>query len=243
LHQDRARELPLADELSAVFARMSGLLLSEDTVATALGQVSALALDTVPGAVGAGVSVIDERGRRSSGCTDARVERADALQYELDEGPCLAATAGRRVVRIDDLAVDRRWPRWADVVAELGVRAVMSAPMVGGDRSLGAVKVYADRPGVFDAQSERRLSMFGAQAAILVANVQTHERAHRLSEGLRQAIGTRDVVSMAKGVLMARHGVPEETAFSLLVGRSGEESGTLPEVARAVVDSAVRRRR
>ncbi|MBB3081840.1 GAF and ANTAR domain-containing protein [Geodermatophilus sabuli] len=233
----------MADELSAVFARMSGLLLSEETVATALGLVSALALDTVPGAVGAGVSVIDERGRRSSGSTDARVERADALQYELDEGPCLAATAGRQVVRIDDLAVDRRWPRWADAVAALGVRAVLSAPMVGGDLALGAVKVYADRPGVFDAQSERRLSMFGAQAAILVANVQTHERALRLSEGLRQAIGSRDVVSTAKGVLMARHRVTEETAFSMLVGRCGEGAGTMPEVARAVVDSAVRRRR
>jgi GAF domain-containing protein len=222
---------------------MSGLLLSEDTVATALGLVSSLALDTVPGAVGAGVSVIDERGRRSSGSTDARVERADALQYELDEGPCLAATAGRQLVRVDDLAADRRWPRWADAVANLGLRAAMSAPMVGGDASLGALKVYAERPGTFDADSERRLSMFSAQAAILVANVQTHARARRLSEGLRQAIGTRDVVSTAKGVLMARHGVTEEVAFGMLVSRSGEETGTLAEVARAVVGSAVRRRR
>ena len=233
----------MADELSAVFARMSGLLLSEETVATALSLVGSLALDTVPGAVGAGVSIIDERGRRSSGSTDARVERADALQYELDEGPCLAATVGRQMIRVDDLAVDGRWPRWADAVTALGVRAAMSAPMVGGDLSFGAVKVYADRPGAFDQHSERRLSMFGAQAAILVANVQTHERARRLSEGLRQAIGTRDVVSTAKGVLMARHGVTEDAAFSMLVGRSGEGSGTLPEVARAVVDSAVRRRR
>jgi GAF domain-containing protein len=237
------RDLPLADELSAVSARVSGLLLSEETVATALGLVSSMALDTVPGAVGAGVSIIDERGRRSSGSTDARVERADALQYELDEGPCLAATAGRQLVRVDDLTTDRRWSRWAAAVVPLGLRAAMSAPLVAGDTPLGALKVYADRPGSFDHHTERRLTIASAQAAILVSNVQTRERARRLSEGLRQAVRSRDLVSTAKGVVMARHGVPEDVAFGMLVSRSGEEGGTLADVARAVVDSAVRRRR
>ncbi|MGY1821899.1 GAF domain-containing protein [Geodermatophilus sp. SYSU D00079] len=240
---DPSPDLPLADELSAVFARMSGLLLSEETVSTALGLVSSLALDTVPGATGAGVSVIDERGRRSSGSTDARVQRADALQYELDEGPCLAATGARHLVLVDDLATDRRWPRWTAAAAQLGLRAAMSAPMVAGDTALGALKVYADVPGGFDGHSGVLLSRFAAQAAILVANVQTHERARRLSDGLRAAIGTRDTVSMAKGVLMARHGVTEEVAFGMLLARSGEETGSLPEVARTVVGSAVRRRR
>ena len=44
-----------------------------------------------------------EAGRRtSSGSTDDRVAEADALQYRLDEGPCLAAAALR------DLAADDR---------------------------------------------------------------------------------------------------------------------------------------
>jgi GAF domain-containing protein len=242
---DRLRhpDLPLADELSAVSARVAGLLLSEETVATALGLVSSMALDTVPGAVGAGVSIVDERGRRSSGSTDARVERADALQYELDEGPCLAAAAGRQLVRVDDLAADRRWPRWAAEVAPLGLRAAMSAPLVAGDIALGALKVYAEQPGTFDVETERRLTIAAATAAILVANVQTRERARQLSEGLRQAVGSRDLVCTAKGVVMARHGVPEDVAFGMLVSRSAEEGGTLADVARAVVDSAVRRRR
>lgn len=241
---DRPRhELPLADELSAVSARVAGLLLSEETVDTALGLVSSMALDTVPGAVGAGVSIVDERGRRSSGSTDARVERADALQYQLDEGPCLAAAAGRQLVRVDDLGTDRRWPRWAGAVAPLGLRAAMSAPLVAGDASLGAMKVYAEQPGSFDLHAERLLTIASAQAAILVANVQTRERARRLSEGLREAVRSRDLVSTAKGVLMARHGVPEDVAFGMLVSRSGEAGGTLADVARAVVDSAVRRRR
>src|SRR3954464_9201216 len=107
------QHLPLTDELAGVFARMSGLLLSEETVETSLSLLSALARETVPGATGAGVSVIDERGRRSWGSTDDRVREADSLQYELNEGPCLAAAATRELIWIDDLETDGRWPAWA----------------------------------------------------------------------------------------------------------------------------------
>ncbi|WP_448623593.1 GAF domain-containing protein [Geodermatophilus sp. URMC 64] len=235
--------LPLADELSAVFARMSGLLLSHETAATALGLITSLAVQTVPGSAGAGVSIVDERGRRTSGATDPRTEQADALQYDLDEGPCLAATALRQVVRVDDVAEDPRWPRWGRAAAPLGLRASLSAPMVAGDRALGAVKVYAEQPAAFDPHAEHLLTLFSAQAAILVANVQSYERAQRFTAELRQAFRARDVVSIAKGVLMARHGVDEDGAVAMLLARATHDVVLLRDAARAVVDSAVRRRR
>jgi GAF domain-containing protein len=233
----------LTDELSAVFARMSGLLLSEETVETSLGLLSSLAQETVPGSVGAGVSIVDESRRRSAGSTDARVRQADSLQYELDEGPCLAAAAGRELVRIDDLAEDRRWPRWGSAVAPLGLRAAMSAPMVVGNGSVGAIKVYAEQPHTFDRRSEELLTLFSAQASVLVANVQTRERATRLSEGMREAFRGRDAVSIAKGVLMGRNSVDEDTAFAMLMARSEQDGAPLVQTARGIVDSAVRRRR
>jgi GAF domain-containing protein len=238
----RSQNLPLADELSAVFARMSGLLLTEETVATSLGLLSSLAQETVPGSSGAGVSIVDESGRRSTGSTDARVEQADSLQYELDEGPCLAATAGRELVRIDDVAEDRRWPRWASAAASLGLRAAMSAPMVAGDRALGAVKVYADEPRTFDLHSEQLLSLLSAQAAILVVNMQTRERAMRLSEDMREAFRSRDAVSVAKGILIGRNSIDEDAAFAMLLARSEQDGVPLAQTARAIVDTAIRRR-
>ena len=222
------QSLPLTEELSAVFARMSGLLLSEETV---------------PGSTGAGVSIMDALRRTSAGSTDARVRQADNLQYELDQGPCLAAAAGRELIRIDDLAEDRRWPRWTSAVAPLGIRAAMSAPMVAGDGSLGAIKVYADQPGTFDVHSEQLLTLFSAQAAILVANVQTHARARRLSESMREAFRGRDAVSVAKGILMGRKSVDEDTAFSMLMARAEQDGAPLIQTARGIIDSAVRRRR
>jgi GAF domain-containing protein len=235
--------VPLTDELAGVFARMSGLLLNEETLETSLSLLSSLAHETVTGSCGAGVSVIDGRRRVSSGSTDDRVREADGLQYELDEGPCLAAATTREVVRVDDLTEDRRWPRWADAVQPLGLRAALSAPLVAGEAGLGAIKVYADNPGAFDRHSEQLLTLFSAQAALLVANVQRRDRAKRLSEDMRRAMHDRDLIGVAKGVLMGRHAVDEDTALRMLMARSQEEGAGLAETARAVVDSTARRRR
>jgi GAF domain-containing protein len=165
------------------------------------------------------------------------------LQYELDEGPCLTAAATRELVRIDDLADDPRWPAWAVAVEPLGLRAAMSAPMVAGDGSLGAIKVYAEEPRTFDAHSEQLLALFAAQASILVANMQTADRARRLSAGMRSAIHGRDEVSMAKGVLMGRHAVDEDTAFGMLRARCEHDGISLTEAARKTIGSSVRRGR
>jgi GAF domain-containing protein len=236
-------DLPLSEELAAVSARMSGYMLSKDTVDSALALIASLAQETIPGSSGAGVSIIEENRRRSSGATDTRVEQADRLQYELDEGPCLAAAQQRRLVRVDDLTQDRRWPRWAEAVAPSGLRAALSTPLVAGERSLGAIKVYADESWAFDERDEQLLSLFAAQAAMLVAHLQTSDGAGRLSDGLRQAIHDRDVVSMAKGILMGRHAIDEDAAFGMLLARCEQEGATVAEAAVGIVDSAVRRRR
>jgi AmiR/NasT family two-component response regulator len=78
---------------------------------------------------------------------------------------------------------------------------------------------------------------------VLVANVQSYERAERLSDGLRRAVHGRDTVSLAKGVLMARHGVDEDTAFGMLLARAAQDGTPLTEAAGAVARSAVRHRR
>jgi len=238
-----AQDLPLADELAAVYARMSGLLLSQETVSTALHLVTSLAVETVPGSVGAGVTLIDERGRRSSAAaTDALVEQADALQYELDEGPCLTAWAQRAVVRIDDTVQEDRWPGWCAAVQRLGLRSALSTALVAGDTAVGAIKVYAREPQAYDARSEHLLTMFAQQAAILLSNVQTHERAQQLSDGLKDALSSRDVIGQAKGILMSQDGIDADAAFTLLAAASQRENRKLRDVAQDLVDSVERRR-
>jgi GAF domain-containing protein len=237
-------ELPLADELAAVFARMSGLLLSTETVNTALELVTALAKEAVPNTDGAGITLLDEHGDRvTAAATDPLVSQVDGLQYEHGEGPCLEAWAGRILVRVDDLTREDRWPRWTSAAAATGVRAMVSAPLVAGDEALGALKVYSRHPGTYGGHDEHLLTMFASHAAVLLANVRSYEDARRVSDELRDLVRHRDLVNLAKGVLMAREGVDERTAFLLLTGITREQNKPLREVAGRVTSTTVRRRR
>lgn len=236
--------LPLADELTSVFTRMSGLVLTRESVSSALDLVTSLAADTIPEAAGCGVSLLDERGRRTTAAaTDSRVEEADGLQYELLQGPCLTAWAERVVVRVDDTRSEQRWARWCAAVQQVGLRSALSAPLVADQATLGAIKVYGEEADAFGAQAEDLLTRFAPQAAVLVANVQAFERARQLSEGLQEALRTRDVIGTAKGIVMAREGVDEEAAFAMLVSVSQRQNLKLRDVAEGLVARTLRRRR
>ncbi len=237
-------DLPLADELAAVSARMSGLLLSRETVGTVLNLVTSLAGEALPAAAGAGVTLLDEHGRRTTAAaTDPMVEHLDGLQYDLEEGPCLTAWEERHVVRADDIAQDDRWPRWARAAGGSEMRSALSAPLVAGGDALGAIKVYGREPRVFGERDEYLLTMFAAQSAILVANVRTFENARKLSESLADAMRGRDVINIAKGIVMAREHVDEGTAFATLARNAHEENKKLRDLAGALVRSTARRDR
>src|SRR4051794_41914528 len=81
------QELPLADELAAVFARMSGLLMSEETTSTAVNLVTAFARGAIPGAVGAGAAPGDHPGRQSTaGGSGSAAGKAPGAPRWLGEG-------------------------------------------------------------------------------------------------------------------------------------------------------------
>lgn len=230
-------QMPLDEELGRVYARMSGLLLSEETVETALDIITSLALDTVTGAVAAGVTLLDENGhKKSAAATSDVAARADALQYALDEGPCLTASATGQLVRIDDLQQDDRWPRWREAALPLGLRSCLSAPMTSQGRLLGAIKVYGLEPGAFAGSSESLVPRYADQAAILLANLTTLEQASRLSANLQQALRARNVIALASGVLMERHQLSEEQAFLRLVEAARMAGHELVNEASRIVD-------
>lgn len=234
-------ELPLAGELATVLAGTSGLLLSADVAHTGLHLITSVAVETFPDPVGSGVTLLDPDGALvTAAATDVEVERADALQYEMGQGPCLTAWEQHRVVHVPDVTKDDQWPEWSTAIALTGVRSVLSAAIVAGARSLGAVKIYARHPAIFGAREEHLLSMYAAQGAILLQHLRTAQDARRLSDDLKQTLRSRDVVSLAKGMLMARDGVTERTAFLLLVDKAKDRGQTLGDTAEHLVRTADR---
>lgn len=237
-------DLATPDQIAAVFARMTGLLLMAETVHTALELVTSLATETISPTAAAGITLTDsDGGRVTVAATDPVVVRADALQYQLGSGPCLSSWADHVIVRIDDLAVDERWPSWSHQVSELGLRSSLSAPLVAGPRSLGALKVYAAHPDAFGGREEHLASMFASQAAMLLANMRAGEDAERATARFTDSLRSRDVITLAKGIIMGREGVDERVAFHTLIHAAGRQAITLRQAAEQLARSTVRRLR
>jgi GAF domain-containing protein len=240
---DRPDDLGAAPSVDVTWAlsRMSGLLLSRETVDTALDLVTTVAATATAGTMGSAVTLVDAHGKHSKAASNAAVEQADALQYEFDEGPCLAAWRTRELVRIDDTTTDGRWPRWNEAVSRLGVRSVLSAPLLVGDESIGAMKVYCERPMNYGPQDEQVMRLLAEQAAILLANTQSLQEARRLSRQLTDALASRDVVAQATGVLLGQGAAGREDAFASLAATARQAGRPLADVARALLAAVTAR--
>jgi GAF domain-containing protein len=226
------------NELSTVFARLSGMLLTKEKVDPALTSLAEAIKAAVPGAVGAGVSLIDAEGHRTStGYTDDVVAEADALQYTLNQGPCLTAWAKMTTVRIDDVATDPRWKLWTSAVATMPIRSVLSSPLMYGARSLGALKVYASVPSAFNASSQHVLELTALPAATLLANSQGSDAPQRLSAGLSDALTSRDAINAACGVIMERQGLTKDDALKELMQLAAARGLTVRVTALRVLGS------
>ena len=232
------------DELAGAFVRAAGLLLSPEAVRTALLLITSSAKETFPRTAGAGITLADPEGRRvTAAATDDVVARADALQYELGQGPCLTAWDERDVVRVDDLGRETRWPRWVEAVRGLGLGSALSSPVVAGAEALGAMKVYASAPGAYGEREERLLTMFATQAAVLLAGMRTAEDARRVSDRLKDALQGREVIALAKGIIISRDGGDERAAFLALADLARRNRKTVRETAEDLVRSTVHRPR
>ena len=229
--------LPL-DELSLVFARLNRLLLTEEKVDRAVQLLAEAARDAIPGTSGAGVSLLDDQGRRvSRAATDSVVEQADIAQYELGQGPCLTSWASDETVLVEDVATDGRWPLWSQAVASLPVRSVVSTPLRTEEGSLGALKIYAASPSVYDAGTGLLLEKLATPAATLLANIQGRETPHRISEALAAALAGRDTISRACGVLMERRNLGAEEAMKELLRLARRNKSPLHRVSADLVQA------
>ena len=232
---------PVTTEVAALLSQIGGVVLSVETVQTTVDLVTRLAAETLPDTFGAGVTLVHAGGRRTAAASDPAVAEADALQYAVDSGPCLTAWNEQTTVRVDDLSTETRWPDWTAAAAGLNLRSVLSVPLVAAGISVGAIKVYSRERHAYDARSEEVLSLFAQQAAVLLTNMVTLADSRRLSAQLTDALGTRDLIGQAKGVLIARGARSEEAAFAMMVAASQRSNRKLHQVARELLASVLER--
>jgi AmiR/NasT family two-component response regulator len=102
---------------------------------------------------------------------------------------------------------------------------------------MGAIKVYSTATEAFDERDEDLLRRFADQAAIFVGNVLTVRAAEHLSDQLKETLRSRDLIAIARGILMARRGVGADEAFHELVTEAQRTRRRVHDVAAQFVAS------
>jgi GAF domain-containing protein len=228
------------ERISSGFVQLARTRLTDDAnLADALRRVAETGCGLVTDCAAASVTII-ERGRAITvGSTSDTAQALDDAQYAAGDGPCLTAARGGMLVRVDDIATDRRWPDFARRALEHGVRSSLSIPLgLSGDETWGGFNVYGTVDARFSTDDEQLCQAFAGQASIVVSNVQAYWAALDLSANLSGAMQSRAVIEQAKGVLMSSYRISAEAAFDLLVDRSQRENRKLRTIAADVVHEA-----
>jgi GAF domain-containing protein len=187
-------------------------------------------------------------------CSDQLAERVDAVQFRIDDGPCLRALRAGEVVTIADTAEEARWPEFEAEAVAAGVRSCLAVPLrpepaTAKRQPIGALSMYSRSPEAFGEMEIQRAEEFAkiAYGALMVARRLASYA--DLNEQLRASIASRSVIDQAIGIIMARGGLgsgkrgdgsrptTQARAFEILRATSQNTNTKLRDVARGIVSS------
>jgi GAF domain-containing protein len=113
---------------------------------------------------------------------------------------------------------------------------VQALPMRLRDQVIGALNLFRDAPGAFDADVVHVGQALADVATISLLHERSMRRSDTLNEQLQTALNSRVVIEQAKGKLAERLGVDVSQAFILLRDQARNRNQRLSDVARAFVD-------
>jgi GAF domain-containing protein len=153
--------------------------------------------------------------------------------------------AGRagQVFLVDDMRSDQRWPEYAQSVAAHGVLSSLSVPLPFQGATIGALNTYASRPQAFSHHDVDLAEEVAAWLAVAVGNAEAAARTSDDLTQLRIVMMSRSFIEQAKGILMERHKITEDEAFTMLTHASQRTNTKLRDVAAELVGTGTLRSR
>jgi PAS domain S-box-containing protein len=113
----------------------------------------------------------------------------DAVSLEPRAGVSGLAIATGQVAMSGDYLADERFnhtPERDEFVRSSGIRSVVAAPVLVGDRATGAITVYSPEPNAFSEADAALLKSLADQAAVTITNAQLIDQLERAREEVQR---------------------------------------------------------
>ncbi len=164
----------------------------------------------------------------------------ELFELQSQEGPCLDCYRSGQAVGNHDLAgPDARWPRFAAVALEAGFRSADAVPMRLRSQVIGALNLFRTEPGALSDEDVIVAQALADVATIALLQHRTAVAAELVNEQLTGALNSRIVIEQAKGIIVERHRVDMEQAFSRLRSHARNTNQRLAAIAVDVVEGTL----
>jgi GAF domain-containing protein len=220
------------NELHQALARV---VVADRELGDVLTEITGIARRAMPSIEAASVTLIRGEKPFTAAYDGQMALDADELQYERGYGPCVDAGRAGQMLLIDDMRNDQRWPDYAQHAAAHGVLSSLSVPLPFQGATIGALNTYAGRPQFIDDHDIELAEEVAAWVAIAIGNAEAAARTSEDLTQLRTAMMSRACIEQAKGILMERHKIKEEEAFTILTHASQRTNTKLRDVAAELV--------
>jgi len=222
---------------------LNRVVLAGRALTDVLTEIVTIAAKGIPGADSTSITLLRGDEAFTAAHSGDMALAADEMQYERGYGPCMDAGRGNVVLRVDDMAVETRWPDYAQKVLSVGVRSSLSVPLPFQGSSIGALNNYSSQVGAFASPEALQAGLDVSEAvAVAVVNADGYAKVIDQAHNMRLAMDSRAVIEQAKGVLMAQRGVDADKAFDMLREASQRYNRKLRDIAAGIVESTQRPR-
>ncbi|MEP7179161.1 MAG: GAF domain-containing protein [Pseudonocardiales bacterium] len=236
---DQVRVAREDDDFRQSLVALSRLTTSRLELRDVLTRVAQSAVLAIPGADGAGLTLV-QAGRAETVVASAPfVAEVDSIQYRINEGPCITSAARARTVHSGKLEADPQWPHFGPRIEHLGVHSALSIPLRTAESVLGAMTVYSYATDAFDKRGVRIGELFAVPAAVAVENALVVAQANLLASQLQIGLTNQAAIDQATGILMSRLGCSADQALNQLRQTGQSENETLHATALRIVEGAV----
>lgn len=209
-----SRELQLA----RAFVNLADTLVEDYDIADLLHRLVTECVDVLE-IEAAGLLFADQRGRlQVLASSTERARLLELFQLQNDDGPCLECYRTSEPVLVEDLnTAGQHWPRFATEAIRDGFHSVTAVPLRLRSETIGALNLFASRPGRLTRDDLEIARGLADIATIGILQERAIRRSEVLTEQLQTALNNRVIIEQAKGALaQAGGGLDMDDAFKIL---------------------------
>jgi GAF domain-containing protein len=176
--------------------------------------------------------LLDEKG------TSLSIEATQSISEEYKSKPPVpvkTSVSGRAVIEkrhivVPDVAKDPGYT-YPDIARKENLKSLLVIPMMIKGKPIGVLNCYTTEIHAFSDEEVQLVQTVANQAGVAIE----HTRAMEKALAAEEALESRKVIERAKGILMRKQNLSEESAFRIIQRQAMDRRKSMKEVAEAVI--------